>query len=106
MGRRQFDLLVVATLAVLAVGVALAGEEAGPWRALLTVPLVLFLPGYALELGQGRRRDGGGVPVGVRLSQLDVDPHRRQAAGEAPVDEDVADAAPAQDLPLLGAQVG
>jgi hypothetical protein len=74
MGRRQFDLLVVATLAVLAVGVALAGEEAGPWRALLTVPLVLFLPGYALTAAVFPRRGGAGpsqverIMLGVGLS--------------------------------------
>jgi Protein of unknown function (DUF1616) len=58
MGRRPIDLLVVATLAVLAAGAALVGQEAGPWRALLTVPLVLFLPGYALTAAVFPRRGG------------------------------------------------
>lgn len=48
MRRRSFDLLLVGLLAVAATGLALSPAGPAFLRPLLNVPLVLFLPGYAL----------------------------------------------------------
>jgi uncharacterized membrane protein len=46
--RKPFDLILVASLTAVAVAVALTGVNQPVARALLTLPLVLVLPGYAL----------------------------------------------------------
>ena len=69
MDRKPFDLILVASLTVVAVAVTLAGVTQPAARALLTLPLVLVLPGYALAgavcgLGTSGAFTWTGVPAG------------------------------------------
>lgn len=68
--RRYLDLLGVVVLALVPFGVLLAVPGSGTLRLLALLPLVLFLPGYALvaalfpESGRSRGRDGTVAPEG------------------------------------------
>src|SRR5215207_6774463 len=46
--RGRTEVLLAAALALVSVGAAVAGQEVGWLRAVLVLPLVLFLPGYVL----------------------------------------------------------
>ena len=48
MNRKVFDLVLCSALAAVAMTLALLAPEIGPVRALVALPLVLFVPGYAL----------------------------------------------------------
>jgi hypothetical protein len=48
MNRKAFDLVICSALAAVAMTLALLAPEIGPARALVALPLVLFIPGYAI----------------------------------------------------------
>ncbi len=48
MNRKVFDLVLCSALAAVAMTLALLAPDIGPVRALVALPLVLFVPGYAL----------------------------------------------------------
>src|SRR3954466_6745140 len=48
MNRKAFDLVICSALAAVAMTLALLVPESGLGRAIVALPLVLFVPGYAL----------------------------------------------------------
>ena len=48
MNRKVFDLVICSALAAVAMTLALLTPQIGQARALVGIPLVLFVPGYAL----------------------------------------------------------
>ena len=50
MNRKASDLVICSALAAVAMTLALLAPEVGPTRAIVALPLVLFVPGYALTM--------------------------------------------------------
>lgn len=67
MYHRSFDLIVVVAITIVTVGLALTGVSNGMVRVMLGLPLVLVLPGYALNAAMFPR-DTMGVPERIVFS--------------------------------------